>query len=160
MSTFRHTRLLFFTLLFLAALVGTGLAVRSRILVGMQPDGTVTIPTGQTLRPAGTHIEVNDRPLGMVVSPNGQLLAAVTGSNFAPRALHIIDVIDAARSKQTIPHQQQLRGRRFQSERQHHLRRRRAIERGEDLLGGAPTAASRPPDPSRLPEVRRPAVSR
>ena len=92
MSTLRHARSLFVTLLFLAALCETGLAFRSTRLVGVQPDGTVVIPTGQTLRPAGTHLEVNDRPLGMVVSPNGQLLAAVTGSNFAPRALHIIDV--------------------------------------------------------------------
>ena len=32
-----------------------------------------------------------DRPLGMVRSPAGDLLAVVTGSNFAPRQLHIID---------------------------------------------------------------------
>src|SRR5262245_18661191 len=37
----------------------------------------------------------------MVLSPNGKLLAVVTGSNFAPRALHIIDT--ASRTlKQTI----------------------------------------------------------
>src|SRR5262245_39662326 len=37
----------------------------------------------------------------MVLSPNGKLLAVVTGSNFAPRALHIIDPI-ARTLKQTI----------------------------------------------------------
>lgn len=63
--------------------------------IGVQRDGSILIPTGQALTPAGQHIEVNDRPLGMVVSPNGELLAVVTGSNFNPRALHIID----ARSK-------------------------------------------------------------
>ena len=67
----------------------------------MQPDGRILVPNGQTLTPAGTHIEVNDRPLGMVVSPNGSLLAVVTGSNFNPRALHIID-LNTRTLKQTI----------------------------------------------------------
>ena len=44
---------------------------------------------------------MNDRPLGMVVSPNGSLLAVVTGSNFNPRALHIID-LSTRMLKQTI----------------------------------------------------------
>src|SRR5215470_9951034 len=69
----------------------TALAVRER-LVGVQHDGSILVPNGRTLTPAGTHIEVNDRPLGMVLSPDGSLLAVVTGSNFNPRALHLIDV--------------------------------------------------------------------
>lgn len=60
--------------------------------IGKQPDGSVLVPTGQLLRPAGTHIQVNDRPLGMALSPDGRTLAVVTGSNFNPRALHLIDV--------------------------------------------------------------------
>ncbi|MCC6861194.1 MAG: hypothetical protein IT158_21680, partial [Bryobacterales bacterium] len=63
---------------------------------GLQPDGSYLIPTGQRLTPAGRHIEVNDRPLGMVLSPDGSRLAVVTGSNFAPRALHILDARRAA----------------------------------------------------------------
>ncbi len=59
---------------------------------GLQPDGSYLIPTGQILTPAGTSIEVNDRPLGMTLSPDGRWLAAVTGSNFAPRALHLIEM--------------------------------------------------------------------
>jgi hypothetical protein len=59
---------------------------------GRQPDGSYLIPTGQILTPAGTSIEVNDRPLGMTLSPDGRWLAAVTGSNFAPRALHLIEM--------------------------------------------------------------------
>ena len=59
------------------------------------------IPTGQRLTPAGTTIDVNDRPLGMVVSPDGSKLAVVTGSNFASRALHIIDMATKT-LKQTI----------------------------------------------------------
>jgi len=70
--------------------------------VGVQPNGRFLIPTGQLLSPAGTHIEVNDRPLGMVLSPDGQTVAVCTGSNFAPRAIHLIDVVSKS-VKQTIP---------------------------------------------------------
>ena len=80
----------------------TALAVRQRLLVGVQDNGRILVPNGQTLTPAGTHIEVNDRPLGMIVSPNGALLAVVTGSNFNPRALHLID-INTRTLRQTIP---------------------------------------------------------
>jgi YVTN family beta-propeller protein len=79
-----------FALVGFAALIGIA-AVVSFPRLGRQPDGSFLIPTGQRLTPAGKHIEVNDRPLGMVLSPDGSRLAVVTGSNFAPRALHIID---------------------------------------------------------------------
>jgi YVTN family beta-propeller protein len=69
--------------------------------VGVQPNGSIVVPTGQTLTPQGTTIAVNDRPLGMVVSPDGTKLAVVTGSNFAARALHIIDM-PTKTLKQTI----------------------------------------------------------
>jgi YVTN family beta-propeller protein len=78
----------------------TAMAVRHRV-VGVQHDGSILVPNGQLLTPAGTHIEVNDRPLGMVVSPDGSLLAVVTGSNFSSRALHLIDV-QTRTLKQTI----------------------------------------------------------
>jgi len=75
------------------ALVATAVAAKSKLItVGLQPDGTILVPNGQALTPGGDYIEVNDRPLGMVLSPNGALMAVVTGSNFNPRALHIIDV--------------------------------------------------------------------
>jgi YVTN family beta-propeller protein len=60
--------------------------------VGIQQLGVYLIPTGQLLTPAGDHVEVNDRPLGMVLSPDGQTLIVSTGSNFNPRAIHLIDV--------------------------------------------------------------------
>ena len=78
--------------LFIAGLVGTGVAHRRSLSIGFQPDGSIVIPTGQALTPAGDHIEVSDRPLGMVLSPNGALMAVVTGANFGTRSLHIIDV--------------------------------------------------------------------
>lgn len=66
-------------------------AVLTSRRIGIQPDGSILIPTGQTLTPAGTHIEVSDRPLGMVLGPDGRTLAVATGSNFSPRSLHLID---------------------------------------------------------------------
>jgi YVTN family beta-propeller protein len=90
------------TLLIISCGIGTTtLALHHRPVVGVQDDGSILVPNGRALTPAGTHIEVNDRPLGMVVSPDGSLLAVATGSNFNPRALHLIDI--ATRSlKQTI----------------------------------------------------------
>ncbi|HUQ95356.1 MAG TPA: alkaline phosphatase family protein [Bryobacteraceae bacterium] len=70
--------------------------------IGSQGDGSFLLPTGQSITPAGKHIEVNDRPLGMVLSPDGKTLAVVTGSNFAPRALHLMDAQSAAVT-QTLP---------------------------------------------------------
>jgi DNA-binding beta-propeller fold protein YncE len=68
-------------------------AIVTVALVGRQSSGSVIVPTGQTITPAGTHIEVNDRPLGIAVSPDGTQAAVATASNFASRALHIIDLI-------------------------------------------------------------------
>jgi hypothetical protein len=87
-----NRRFLFSLLILVPALVGAGVAAQNSSVIGVQPDGSILIPTGQALTPVGHHIEVNDRPLGMVPSPDGELLAVVTGSNFNPRALHIIDV--------------------------------------------------------------------
>jgi YVTN family beta-propeller protein len=89
--------------LLFATLIAGGIAygVIRYVRIGKQPDGSYLIPTGQLLRPAGYHISVNDRPLGMALSPDGNTLAVVTGSNFNPRALHLIDVRSRAVS-QTI----------------------------------------------------------
>lgn len=73
------------------AVIAAAAALQSYPRLGRQPDGSYLVPTGQRLTPAGRHIEVDDRPLGMVLSPDGAKLAVVTGSNFAPRALHILD---------------------------------------------------------------------
>jgi YVTN family beta-propeller protein len=97
----RRARFLIALTLFIAGLMGGVLALRHSPLVGIQPDGGIIVPTGQALTPAGDHIEVSDRPLGMVVNPAGNLLAVVTGSNFNPRSLHLIDV-NSKTVKQTI----------------------------------------------------------
>ena len=94
-------RLLTTVMIATTAIGTTAYAVHQALLAGVQPDGRILIPNGQTLTPAGTHLQVNDRPLGMVVSPDGTLLAVVTGSNFNPRALHIID-LQTRTLKQTL----------------------------------------------------------
>lgn len=85
-----------------AMLLVSAFAVRSGVLkIGIQPNGQILIPTGQMLSPAGTHIEVNDRPLGMAVSPDHTTLAVATGSNFNPKAVHLINLA-SNRVTQTI----------------------------------------------------------
>jgi YVTN family beta-propeller protein len=83
------------------ALAIAGQPIWKRI-VGLQSDGTYLLPTGQTVRPFGKIIEVNDRPLGIALSPDGRHAAVVTGSNFAARALHIVDIA-GAKLAQTLP---------------------------------------------------------
>lgn len=67
-------------------------AVLLTVRPGKLAQGRYLLPTGQIVEPAGTPIEVNDRPLGMALSPDGKHVAVVTGSNFAPRALHLLDL--------------------------------------------------------------------
>src|SRR5262245_54749665 len=87
-----HRWLVVFSALVLVFIAAAGFGLGQQFLVGVQPDNSILVPNGQQLTPAGTHIEVNDRPLGMVLSPDHRLMAVVTGSNFNPRALHLIDV--------------------------------------------------------------------
>ena len=94
-------RLLVGILVLSSGLSATVFAARRLLSAGVQRDGSIVVPTGQTLTPAGLHIEVDDRPLGMVLSPTGAELAVVTGSNFNPRALHIVDTASKT-LKQTI----------------------------------------------------------
>ena len=97
----QHNRIVAGILLLGASLAAAGFGVRHHIQIGVQRDGSIVVPNGQLLTPAGTHIEVNDRPLGMVLSPNHKTLAVVTGSNFNARALHLID-IDSRTLTQTL----------------------------------------------------------
>ncbi len=74
------------------AVTSAAIALYQTGWIGVQPDGSILVPTGQRLTPAGVHIEVSDRPLGMVRSPDGRLMAVVTGSNFSSRSLYLIDI--------------------------------------------------------------------
>ncbi len=84
----------------LAAFCGYGVLHVARI--GRQSDGAYLLPTGQYITPAGAHVEVNDRPLGMALAPDGDTLAVVTGSNFAPRAVHLVSTTES-KVLQTLP---------------------------------------------------------
>ena len=88
----RQGRLYWVSTVGLIVFAAAGFAIRHQLTIGVEQDGSIIVPNGQQLTPAGTHIEVNDRPLGMVLSPNHRTLAVVTGSNFNPRGLHLIDV--------------------------------------------------------------------
>ncbi len=94
-------RFMMWFLVIISSLATTAVALRGHFVVGAQPDGRFVVPNGQLLTPAGAHIEVNDRPLGMVLSPDHRTLAVVTGSNFNSRALHLIDV-DSQTLRQTV----------------------------------------------------------
>ena len=147
-------RFLLSCLVIISSLAATAVAFRGHFTVGVQPDGRIVVPNGQLLTPAGTHIEVNDRPLGMVLSPDRRTLAVVTGSNFNPRALHLIDV-DIADAQADDQHLEQLRRRRVQSGRRHDLRRRRREQRREDLHRGRERHVRRRRDRFRSPAPSR-----
>ena len=91
-------------MILILALAGLALVAQPiwKRIVGRQPDGTYLLPTGQVVRPFGKIIEVNDRPLGIAMSPDGRIAAVVTGSNFAARALHLVDIA-TAQLTQTLP---------------------------------------------------------
>lgn len=86
--------------LVLAVVVGYGVFHNRK--PGHQSDGSILLPTGQEIRPAGSHLEVSDRPMGMTLSPDGKVMAVSTGSNFSARSLHLVDPI-TWQVKQSIP---------------------------------------------------------
>src|ERR1700761_243041 len=67
-------------------------AQKTTPVVGNQPDGSILLPNGQTITPQGTQIAVNDRPLGIAVSPDNTTAAIVTGSNFQANAIHFVNL--------------------------------------------------------------------
>src|SRR5262249_41559358 len=82
-----------FVLVTSGLLLSVGVAAVAMIaVVGRQRDGSVLLPNGQTITPAGVQIEVNDRPLGIAVSPDRAQAALATARNFAPRGVHFIDL--------------------------------------------------------------------
>jgi DNA-binding beta-propeller fold protein YncE len=98
-NNYRRTRML---LLAGGLLVPAGIAaVVALSVVGRQANGSVLLPNGQTITPAGFQITVNDRPLGIGISPDGSQAAVATASNFAARAVHInsAPILSAGHSK-------------------------------------------------------------
>jgi YVTN family beta-propeller protein len=69
-----------------------GAATIGQFFVGQQSDGSYVLPTGQTITPAGSHLTVGERPLGMALSPDGSQLALLTCSTFSGRYIQIVDI--------------------------------------------------------------------
>src|SRR5580658_1046524 len=45
-----------------------------RLKVGLQPDGSIVVPTNQVLRPAGTQVTFPGRPVDCILADNGRTL--------------------------------------------------------------------------------------
>src|SRR5439155_12301935 len=70
--------------------------------VGPQPDGTGLTPNHWLLTPAGTQVEVGDRPLGLAVTPDGRHLL-VSNNGQGVQSLAVVDL--ASRTVvQTLPY--------------------------------------------------------
>ena len=53
---------------------------RDELLIGVQPDGRVLVPTNQVLQPAGQQITFPGRPVDVALAADGQLLASGSGA--------------------------------------------------------------------------------
>src|SRR5882672_3926354 len=58
---------------------------------GAQPGGTILLPNGWRIAPAGRPISVGDLPLAMVESPDGRYLI-VSNNGYAKPTLSVVDV--------------------------------------------------------------------
>jgi YVTN family beta-propeller protein len=61
------------------------------VLPGHLPDGTVLLPNGWKLTPAGTQIPLGDLPLGMDINPDGRLVA-VTNNGVSRPTISLVDL--------------------------------------------------------------------
>ena len=59
-------------------------------LLGPQTDGSVLLPTGWRIRPAGTQMETDTFPMASALSPNKKFLAVLHGG-YNPPAIVILD---------------------------------------------------------------------
>src|SRR5262245_42974182 len=66
-------------------------ARRVAVLPGMQPNGSVLLPTQWSLRPAGRHLPLGDFPVNLAVHPSGKYLAALH-AGFGPHEVVIVDL--------------------------------------------------------------------
>jgi len=70
--------ILLFSLLFTQCTEETSKSPDGKVkLIGLQPDGSILVPTNQLLRPAGFQIQFNGRPVDLALSPNGKWIAVL-----------------------------------------------------------------------------------
>ncbi len=84
-----HLILLFSFLLLQCTVKTTETSKKSNELVGLQPDGSILVPTNQLLRPAGFQIQFHGRPVDLALSPNGKWMAVLNKNH-----LELIQVND------------------------------------------------------------------
>src|SRR3954454_6584291 len=85
-------------------IAGTALALSSRaaeetdnLKVGIQPDGSIVVPTNQVLTPAGTQITFPGRPVDLALTEGGKVLVVKN-----MKSLEFID-LEMGKVKQTLP---------------------------------------------------------
>ncbi|HEY7159834.1 MAG TPA: YncE family protein, partial [Acidobacteriota bacterium] len=78
------------TLILLLTLIAPAWAPESQ-LPGSLGKGVILLPNGWKIQPAGKHIPLDDLPLEMLESPDGQFLI-VTNSGYSPPILSVIDL--------------------------------------------------------------------
>ena len=84
------TIILLFSFLLLQCTVKTNeTSEKSNALVGLQPDGSILVPTNQLLRPAGFQVQFHGRPVDLALSPNGKWMAVLNKNH-----LELIQVND------------------------------------------------------------------
>ncbi|HZT78497.1 MAG TPA: bifunctional YncE family protein/alkaline phosphatase family protein [Vicinamibacterales bacterium] len=76
------------TRLVMRAQTGTGQAT---VLPGASPDGSVTLPNGWRLAPAGRTLPLSDLPINVVLSPDGRF-AVVLNNGLARPSLSVVDI--------------------------------------------------------------------
>jgi YVTN family beta-propeller protein len=70
---------------------------QNETLVGLQSGGTIFVPTGQTLAPAGKNITFDGRPVDMALRPDGKLLAVML-----PTGVKLFDTTTAQFTADTL----------------------------------------------------------
>jgi len=103
---FRTIRWVFFALAVVAASAATTWLVRAQslppaALPGISIDGSVVLPNGWRLAPAGKHLPLSTLPLNLIVSPDGRY-AIVTNNGLARPSLTTVDLTSWA-VKSTTP---------------------------------------------------------
>src|SRR5262249_43060456 len=66
-------------------------ALPPRVLPGVQPGGSVLLPNGWSLRPAGKQTPLGDYPVNIALHPSGKYLA-VLHAGFSEHDLHVVEL--------------------------------------------------------------------
>jgi len=76
-------------------------AVPARQMPGPQPDGTVLLPNGWSISPAGKQVTLSTLPMSLAVVPDGKH-ALVLNAGFLPPTISVVDIA-AAKETSRVP---------------------------------------------------------